>query len=200
MADNAEQQFKEKYGDINGPSNQTEIDIIMAAKKAVEKSVETMLKFTLNEKPLIERKPVIDWQGRMRVVKPADCAFVSIITLRRQKAQILHFSVHGFFTIYIPEDTADTILRGLGMTGPVTDDDIRDGCGEFLNIIAGLFKRFLVSMGYEELEISLPHNFGFHVDELIDFKEPFKFEIVFMHEGKKFLHVDIGTEKMKKVG
>ena len=196
---NPDQNISQQYGKVQGPSNQTEIDIIMAAKKAVEKAVETMIHIVLSEKPIIQRKQIIDWQGRMRVIKPVDCAYVAIITLRRQKAQVFHFSVHGFIIIYIPEDTAGIILKALGMTGPLAEEDIRDGCGEFLNIIAGLFKRYMVGMGYEELEISTPHSFSFHVDELVDYRDNSKFEIVFNHEEMKFLHVDVAVEQIKKL-
>lgn len=197
--ENTDKNLPKKYDEIKGPSNQVEIDIIMSIKKAVDKAVETVMHFSFNEKPVIERKQVIDWQGRMRIVKPPDCAFVSLITLRRQKARIWHFSVHGFIVIYIPEDTAYTILRCYGIVGEMKESDVRDGCGEFLNNIAGLFKRTMVSLGYEELEISTPHNFGFHVDELIDYRENFKFEVIFNHEEKKFLHIDIALSQIRKV-
>jgi hypothetical protein len=197
--DNAQKNLLKIYEDVKGPSNQTEIDFIMAVKKAVERATETSVHITLSEKPIISRKPIVVWQGRMRIVNPTDCAFVSLVSLRHAQGKKENLAITGFIVIYIPEDTATMLGRVLGKTGLSLEDDILYGCGEYLNNIAELFKGYLKALLYEELVVGVPHNFGAHVDELVDYHEPTKFEVVFNHDEMKFLHVDIGIEKINKI-
>lgn len=197
--DNAQRKLLKEYHDVKGPSNQTEIDIIIAVKKAVEKATSSIIHIELSEKPVITRKPIVVWQNRMRIINPGDCAFVSLVSLRHPQGKGDNFAINGFIVIYIPEETADMMTRALGKGGQLSDEDIRYGCGEFLNSMADMFKRYLMAMSYEELSVGAPHNFGSRVDELVDYHEPTKFEVVFSHEETKFLHVDIGIEKIKKI-
>lgn len=182
----------------SGVRNQADIDLILCVRRAVERTLSTMCHISLVEKPTIELKPVVKWMGKMRVIKPLDCAFVSVITFRHGAAKRKIYEVNGFIVLYIPETTADELIKALGLSGTFDEDDIKDACGEFLNIMAGSFKLELVKVGYEELEISPPFNFGFKVDELFDYYQDYKFDLTFFKEGKTYLHVDIALDKIVK--
>ena len=183
-----------------GVTNQRDIDILISARKAVQDTFSTMCHIDLTEKPTISTKPVIQWQGKMRVLKPLDCVFVSVITFRHDTVKLKHFEVSGIVILYVPEDTASAFVRAFGLSGTPEEDDIRDCCGEFLNVMAGSLKTELVKKGYDNFDLSTPHSFGAKVDELFDYYGNEKFELVFTIEGKLFLQLDVAFNRMTQDG
>jgi len=181
-----------------GVRNQTDIEIIMCMRRAVMQTFSTMCHIDLKEKPKIKLKPVVRWQGKIRVIKPVDCSFCSVITFGHQRENKKKYEVDGIIVLYIPDSTSEVLLPAMGLRGNFDEDDIKDACGEFLNVMAGGFKAELVKNGYEEIEISTPFNFGLKVDELFDYYEDYEFEISFFREQKRFLQVDIGLDKITK--
>ncbi len=179
-----------------GVRNQTDIDIIMSARKAVVNTISAMCHIELQEKPRIESKPIIQWQGKMRVLKPLDCVFVSVITYKHSSLKLKQFEASGVVILYVPEDTALSMIRAFGFVGKPEYDDILDGCGEFLNVMAGTLKTELINRGYDDFSLSLPHTFGSQVDELFDFYGKDKFELTFSVEGETFLQLDIGFNRL----
>lgn len=181
---------------VSGVSNQRDIDIIMSARKAVVSTISAMCHLELQEKPKIESSPVIQWQGKMRVLKPLDCVFVSVITYRHDALKLKKFECNGIVILYVPEDTAVTMLRSFGFVGIPEVEDILDGCGEFLNVMAGTLKTELIKRGYDDFNLSSPHTFGSQIDELFDFYGKEKFELTFTVEGSLFLQLDVGFNRL----
>ncbi len=179
-----------------GVKNQTEIDIIMSARRAVVHTINTMCHIELKEKPQIENKPTIQWQGKMRVLKPLDCVFVSVITYRHDSLKLKQFEVSGIVILYVTEDTALAMVKSFGFVGKPEYDDILDGCGEFLNVMAGNLKTELINRGYDDFTLSTPHTFGSQIDELFDFYGTNKFELKFSVEGETFLQLDIAFNRL----
>ncbi len=65
----------------------------------------------------------------------------------------------GSFVLSFPEDVARrTVGRILGLEElPLLDQDVADGIGELVNVIAGLAKRGLARIGIRECRTSLPN-------------------------------------------
>ncbi|MEW5895069.1 MAG: chemotaxis protein CheX [Candidatus Omnitrophota bacterium] len=194
-----EARLSEPSGLRQGVRNQTDIDIIMCLRKAVTHTFSIMCHLDIAEKPRIELKPVVRWQGKMRIIKPIEAAFVSVITFKNPSRKLKKYEVNGIIILYIPGATVDIVLPAMGLGMSFDEDDIKDACGEFLNVVAGSFKTELVKNGYEEMEISTPVNFGCNVDELFDYYQDHKFEITFFKDGQQLFQVDVGLNELSKI-
>lgn len=176
-----------------------EQDIIYCAQKCVQSACQIMCKIALDPKREVSRQQFVVFQNQIRILKPADCAFTSVIEFlgtHSRKGQ--RYKIQGLMAIYFPEPSTDTLLRGMGITGKFDETDIMDGCGEILNVIAGQFKVEMANKGYEELMISTPFNFNFQIDELFNYHKTEKFELIYFFEGNKLIYVDVGVD-IKKV-
>jgi len=175
-------------------SGQLEIDLIMSMVKAVNKVSLQKFELSLKEKPKIEKKMVVQWQGKMKVLRPTDCVYISVMMIQRPKAKD-----NGIFVLYLPESIAEMI----GISAHVTRGDGEEGllkaCGEFLIEIGNYFKAYMLKLGYEDLQFSPPVNFTSKVDQLFDFYQTTKFQITFFRDEEKFLEFDVGMGPIKRI-
>ncbi len=186
--------------DIIQSLTQPELDSIMCLRRSVENTLSKMCNFHLTEKPRIERRAVIRWQNQMRILKPPEYHFVAVIGFRHSNVNIEKYEVHGITIMYLTENTVEMLLKALQITVDMNDpDDVLDGCGEFLNIIAGSFKSELVSAGYEELDMSVPAAYMGQVAELYNYRKSEVFRIIFPFESQPFIEIELGLDSIKKV-
>ncbi|MDP8264635.1 MAG: hypothetical protein P9M12_04030 [Candidatus Aceula lacicola] len=176
-----------------GISGQLEIDLIMSARKAIERTARKRTNVELKEKPKIEQKPAVKWQGKMKVLRPADCVYVSAIAIERGDPKD-----NGIAILFIPESVAEFIARASDVPSSEEYDGVMRACGEFLNEMLERFKSYLVKLGYEELSFSEPHNFSSRVDQLFDYSRSTKFEITFFRNKEKFVQLELGIGPLKK--
>jgi hypothetical protein len=174
-------------------SGQLEIDLIMSMVKAVNKTVLQKFEISFKEKPKIDKKTVVTWQGKMKIVKPSDCVFISVIVIQRPKVKD-----NGIFVLYLPESIAETIAVRFGAKRADGEVGLLKACGDFLIEVTNYFKEYMLKLGYEDLKFSSPMNFTSKVDQLFDFYQSTKFQVTFVHEGEKFLEFDVGIGPLKK--
>ncbi len=174
-------------------SGQLEIDLIMSARKAVEKVVKTKLEISLDGKPVIEQKPVVHWQGKMKILRPSDCVFVSAIVIDREKTE-----EKGIAVLFIPDTIAETIAGSMGVPRSEGIDGVMRGCGEFLNEVAERFKHYLDKLEYEEIKFSEPVNFSSQPSKLFEYDRSMKFELTFFKKEEKFVQLEVGIGPLKK--
>ena len=176
-----------------GISGQLEIDLIMSARKAIVKTAEKKINVKLEEKPKIEQKPVVMWQGKMKVMRPTDCVYVSAITIERGNPKD-----NGIAILFIPEEVAEFIATASGVPFSEGYDGVMRACGEFLNEMLERFRNYLMKLGYEELKFSQPQNFSSTVNQLFDYTRLTKFEITFSRKKEKFVQLELGIGPLKK--
>lgn len=181
-------------------STQLEIDTIMCIKRAVAVTFLKMCNLKLPP-PQIHKKPIIKWQGRMRLIKPLDTAFTSVITFRLSESKSNRYEVLGIAGLYVSEDVLSLLLQSLGLRGLTDEEDLKDGLGEFLNVICGAFKAELVKEGYPELNISTPYNFSRAIDELFDYYKDEKFEMLFPipPDNEMHFYLDLALTSVDKL-
>jgi len=182
---------KSKEEEVSG---QLEIDLIMSMVKAVNKVSLQKFELSLKEKPKIEKKMVVQWQGKMKVLRPADCVYVSVMMIQRPKAKD-----NGIFVLYLPESIAEMLASSAHVKRSDGEEGVLKACGDFLIEIANYFKMYMLKLGYEDLNFSTPANFTSKVDQLFDFYQLTKFQITFFKDEEKFLEFDVGMGPTRKV-
>ena len=175
-------------------SGQLEIDLIMSMVKAVQKVVFQKFEENFKEKPKIDKKMVVQWQGKMKILKPSDCVYTSVIMIERPKAKD-----NGIIILYIPEMIAESIALACGAVRSEGLEGLLRGCGIFLSDVAGAFKTYMLKLGYEELRFSETTNFSSNVNQLFDYYQSTKFQITFMKDNEKFVEFEVGIGPIKKV-
>ena len=182
-----------KKEDDEGISGQLEIDLIMSARKAIEKTAEKKINVKLVDKPKILQKSIVMWQNKMKVMRPADCVYVSAIVIETGDPKN-----NGIAILFIPEAVAEFIATASGVPFSEGYDGVMRACGEFLNEVLERFKKYLLKLEYEALNFSEPQNFSSRVDQLFDYRRPSKFEMTFFRKGEKFVQLELGIGRLKK--
>ncbi|MDD3375074.1 MAG: hypothetical protein PHY73_05060 [Candidatus Omnitrophica bacterium] len=179
--------------DDEGISGQLEIDLIMSARKAIERTAEKKINVKLVDKPKILQKPVVMWQNKMKVCRPTDCVYVSAIVIETGDPKN-----KGIAILFIPEEVAEFIATASGVPFSEGYDGVMRACGEFLNDVLERFKGYLQKLGYQELNFSQPQNFSSRVDQLFDYNRLSKFEMTFFRNKSKFVQLELGIGSLKK--
>lgn len=175
-------------------SGQLEIDLIMSMVKAVQKVVLQRFEENFKDKPKIEKKMVVQWQGKMKILKPADCVYTSVILIERPKIKD-----NGIIILYIPEMIAESIALACGAVRSEGLEGLLRGCGVFLGDVATAFKNYMLKLGYEELRFSETINFSSNVNQLFDYYQSTKFQITFIKDSEKFVEFEVGIGPIKKI-
>lgn len=174
-------------------SGQLEIDLIMSMVKAVQKVVLQKFEENFKEKPKIEKKMVVQWQGKMKITRPADCVYTSVILIERPKAKD-----NGIIILYIPEMIAESVALACGAMRSEGMEGLLRGCGVFLSDVASMFQSYMNKLGYEELKFSQTTNFASNPNQLFDYYQSTKFQITFIKDDEKFVEFDVGIGPIKK--
>ena len=169
--------------------------ILAEAVKAIfaEKSE---IKFS--KEPVLERKNIIEYQGKMR----ADglekfegvATYVSAVNFYLTAQDMGKHKAIGALIIYVAQSYIPNVMKTLKYP-PIDDEDekaMRDSCGTLCNIIAGRFKSGLVASGYRELEMSAfstYRNSSFNVE--FCYKEYDKYEICYYIQDNKRLVTEV---------
>ena len=167
-------------------------DVLKCLKHAVYKTFFIMCKYSIEDKPTVEKKPIIQWMQRYNVVKPIEYLYISVITFKAGVQSTL-YNVNGIIAVYYPEDVADFIFKYINVKSEGVED-IVDACGEFCNVIAGTLRNELVETGYNEIGISVPTSFYGDVNELFEYRGTEQLEVVYRKESEPFLMVDVAID------
>jgi hypothetical protein len=155
------------------------------------------IKFT--SEPIVERKKIIEYEGRMRVdgMEKFDNepTYISAINYYLNAAAMEKHAAVGALVVYVKQDYLAKLLRMMGYP-PIddeSDDELRDSCGTLCNLISGRFKSEMASAGYIELEMSAFINFRNNSFGGVEFcsSEYDKYQLSFDINGVKQMVVEM---------
>lgn len=163
------------------------------------------LKFS--SEPLIEKKPIIQFMQRMRVEameKFNQTTFFSVVHFYKDVAGLQANDPVGFLIAYIERTYVPEMLRLLKYPYIDYDDDdeVLDGTGAIVNLIAGQFKKELIRLGYVDLEMS---HFKSFINTFVNgieypLSQTEKYEISFDIEGTKRLVLEMVMSPLPRAG
>ena len=170
----------------------------LALTLAVKKVFFEKSEFKFSSEPLIEKKPIIQFVHRMRVEameKFNQTTFFSVVHFHKDAAALQANDPVGFVIVYIERTFVPEMLRMLKYPYIDYDDDdeVLDGTGAIANLIGGQFKKELIRLGYNDLEMS---HFKSYINSAANGVEyprdqVEKYEIAFEIEDKKRLVVEM---------
>ncbi|MFA5089033.1 MAG: hypothetical protein WC552_08405 [Candidatus Omnitrophota bacterium] len=173
-------------------------DPIKCVIEVVKAAFEGKSQAEIAEKPVIEKKNLMEYEGKMRVVgmdafnEPTYIVTVSFYL--SAKAQASHLSC-GAFVFYLKQAGAEDLLKSLGYREAEEENEpsMLKGCGEFCKTLVQKFIASLREKGYVELLASPPEAYRNSVPFGIDFSLD-QFELgrtIFSLKGSKTMVVDI---------
>lgn len=148
--------------------------------------------------PVLERKNIIEYQGKMR----ADglekfkgvATYLSAVNFYLTPQDMEKHKAIGALVVYVEQSYIPNVMKILKYP-PIDDEDekaMRDSCGTLCNIIAGRFKSELVAKGFKGLEMSAFSNFrnsSFNIE--FCYKEYDKYEISYYILDNKRLVTEV---------
>lgn len=175
--------------------------LTIAVKKVFFEKSE--LKFSAE--PEIEKKPIIQFVQRMRVEameKFNQTTFFSVVHFYKDQVSMQANEPAGFVIAYIERTFVPEMLRLLKYPYIDYDDDneVLDGTGAIINLIAGQFKKELIRLGYLDLEMSHFKSYINSVPNGVEYPrdQGDKYEIAFQIEDKKRLVVEMVMGPLSK--
>jgi hypothetical protein len=172
--------------------------LMKCVKHGIESTFNQMCHFKFEDKPRVVKTTHIKWQGKTRIIKPFEYSYVSVMTFRYDSAKRVRYEINGIISMFVTEWAADMLISALGLRGRLDEDDIMDGCGEFLNVMAGIIREQFEKEGLAHLSVQGPDNYLAHVDELYEYYHEEKLEITYLKDEAPFLQVDISLDSMQK--
>ena len=162
--------------------------------------------FKFAAEPEILKKPVVVFNKHMRIdamEKYNQTTFFSVVHFYKNIAALQKGDVAGVLIAYVARKSVPEVLRLLRYPyiDYDNDEEVLDGMGALVNIIAGQLKKELVRLGYMDLEIS---PFKSYVNSVVNGVEypvsmTEKFEVNFVVEGTKQLVVEMVMAPLPKV-
>jgi len=172
------------------------LTLSVAVKKIFFEKSKT--KFT--SEPLLEKKHVVYYDGRMRVdamEKFNVTTVCSVIEFAASEEALKKREYILTLIVYLEKEFLAEFLSLLQYPYLDIDDDdeLKDGCGTLGNLIAGQYKREMAALGYDDFTMSHFESYLNSVKEGIDIPKGAtdKYEITFEVEGIKHLVVELVT-------
>ncbi len=172
-----------------------------AVRKVFEKRG---VKFT--SRPILERKPVVEFMKRMRVFgmeKFPSPTYISTINFFISKKEMDKKEALGVIALYIEQDFMARLIKLLNYPQIDEDDEeqVKDAGGAICNLIGGQFKTDLSLMGFWELEMSHFSSYRNSAAMGVPFyhKVLEKFELSFYLKGEKRLVMEISMGPIPRV-
>lgn len=170
------------------------LGLTVAVKKVFYEKSE--LKFSAE--PVIEKKPIIQFMQRMRVEameKFNQTTFFSVVHFYKNVTALEANDPAGFLIVYIERTFVPEMLRLLKYPyiDYDNDDEVLDGTGAIVNLIAGQFKKELIRLGHADLEMSHFKSFINSNVNGVDYPrdQVEKYEVSFEIDDKKRLVVEM---------
>ena len=152
----------------------------------------------LSTKPMLEKKPIIEFMRRMRVFgmeKFPNPTYISTINFYLSKKDLEKQTTIGVVALYIEQEFMDKLIKMLQYPQIDEDDEeqVKDACGAICNLICGQFKADLSLMGYWNLEMSFFSSYRNSALMGIPFyfRVLEKYELSFYIKGEKRLVMEI---------
>lgn len=182
--------FSKKEQPVSG---QLEIDLILSAQKAIYKSALKILEIKLEDKPKIAQHPCVQWQGKLKVLRPSGCTHIAGVIIQRPDP-----IDNGMILLFASESIAELIAGSLGIRAGADGQGLFQACEKFSKQVIEFFRESLQKLGYEDLNIPEPESFV-QKDFLVDYFRSTKYSLTFTHKEERFLHLDLGVGPLKKM-
>lgn len=122
--------------------------------KVFKRVLKARANFKLSSDPKMERVPIVEFCGRMRVwslEKFKNTTYISSINFYKTEEDRQANKALGAIVLYIGEEYVAYLLQRLGYP-EVSDEpeELESACGTLLNLIAANFKNGLTQLGYKE--------------------------------------------------
>jgi len=174
------------------------IDMSVALSVAVKKVFLEKSKTKFSSDPIIVKKPIVAFMGRMRIdamEKFNQTTIMSTVHYFKSSAELNSGKPRGLIIIYLERKFVPEILRLLQYPyiDADEDSDVFDGTGAIVNLIAGYFKNELKALGYKDLEMSHFQSFVNKVPQGLDYPrdQVDRYELSFDLENTKRLVVEM---------
>ncbi len=174
------------------------IDMSIALSVAIKKVFLKKSKTRFSEDPLIAKKGIVSFSGRLRIdamEKFNQTTIMSVVHYFKDQAHLKGNKPAGLLIIYLERNFVPEMLRLLQYPYIDSDDDrdVFDGSGAIINLIAGHFKNELKVLGYEDLEMSHFQSFINKVPQGVDYPrgQTDRYELSFVIDDKKRLVVEM---------
>ena len=158
-----------------------------------------------SSEPIVEKKLIIQFMQRMRIdamEKFNQTTFFSVVHFYKDTAALEKNTPVGVLIVYIERKFVPEMLRLLKYPYIDYDNDneVMDGAGSIVNLIAGQFKKELARLGYADLEISPFKSYVNTVADGVDYPrdQTHKYEISFDIDDKKRLAVEMVMSALPK--
>jgi len=138
---------------------QNAFTLALALSAAVKKVFYEKSETTFSGEPEIEKKPIVEFNGRMRVdamEKFNTTTVFSVIQLASSEDGLRKQEYLITLVFYLDKDSLPDFLRLLQYPYIDADEDleVKDGCGTLGNVIAGQYKKEMASLGYRDASMS----------------------------------------------
>jgi CheY-like chemotaxis protein len=167
---------------------------------AVKKIFFEKSKTKFSNEPLLEKKRVVYYDGRMRVdamEKFNATTVCSVVEFAASEQTLKKQEYILTLIVYLEKEYLAEFLSLLQYPYLDIDDDdeLKDGCGTLVNLIAGQYKREMGLLGYDDFTMS---HFESHINSVKEGIEvpkgaEDKYEITFEVQGVKHLVVELVT-------
>ncbi len=147
---------------LNIPQNNSEASFTMslALSAAAKKTFYEKAEIKFSAEPVISKHPIVHFKGSMRIDalekfnNPTVFSYVHFY--KNFKAMQQGADPLGVVIIYVEKVYLPELLRLLHYPYVDSEDDssVKDGCGALVNLIAGHFKKELINLGYQDMEMS----------------------------------------------
>ena len=151
----------------------------------------------LYQKPAIQKKEIVEFRQRMRVsgvTKFQDKTYIATVNFYKNAKDLMSQFPVGALVLYVPETYVDILMKKLQYPVFDLDDEeqLKDACGTFCNLIAGNFNTGLISLGYSQLEMS---HFSTYENDILNGVEipadqKYFYEISFTIDGEVKIVID----------
>ena len=172
--------------------------IVGAIKGVIESVLGKMSGIVATEPSQTKECNIIEYEGRMRVggmEKFNAPSFISVVNFYLSQGDMDRHRAKGALVVYVDSENAGKLYNSLGFSIPDDEEDVSmiAACGELSNLIAGTFKNELVTLGYQDLTISQPHNYKNSVIEGVEFSsdQKIKHEFSFFYWRRKAVVVEL---------
>jgi hypothetical protein len=160
------------------------IDIVTSAMNPAGHTLESMSGIVLEEMPLMRREevPAAAIYAPEGVYAPFVVYSQSVNTTK----------IKGAVVIYVSKTNLSTVFGSLGMSDLSPDPEIRDACGEFCNIVAGVFKTEIVHLGYEDVQLSVPEKYSDDIGaSLRGLTGIQRYKLSFSYKGRGVISIEV---------
>ncbi len=170
----------------------------LALSAAVKKIFYEKSQSKFSAEPIVVKKNIVQFAKRMRVdglSKFDSTTVIAAVNFFTDAKSLERETPCGTIIVYIERTYLPDMLRLLKYPYINDDDDmdVLDGAGAIINLIAGAFKRELININFQDLEMS---HFQSYLNQAINgiafpFNQRYGYEISFDIEGVRRLNIEM---------